>query len=436
MSKKPKNFLPKNITGTFDILPRDTSSEGAHIDGIYTWDYVESSIRETLRKYDFHEIRTPILEPTELIARGVGQLTDIVSKEMFAFTRDDTNYVLRPEVTAPVMRAYLQHHLGQQGGVQKLFYLGPCFRAERPQKGRYRQFYQFGCEIIGADNALADAEVIGVMMAIYRSFDLEHMRLRINTLGDEDSRPKYKQALQDYLAPYSGDLSDISKKRLEQNPLRILDTKDKKERALLADAPKLLDFVDEESLNHYNSVKSLLTSLSVDYVEDPFLVRGLDYYTRTAFELESDDLGAQSALAGGGRYDLLAREIGGKKVVPAVGFAAGLERLLIALKVANCEIPPATGPDVYLVGLGEKASAWAVQEAQTLRSQGIRVAFDLNGRSLKAQMRDANRLEARFVVIVGEDELVSRQASVKNMKASTQDDITLDKVHAYLLASM
>lgn len=426
----------KNITGTFDILPIGSGSEGAHSDGMNAWDYVEKTIRDTFAAYDFHEIRTPILEPTELIARGVGELTDIVSKEMFAFTREDTNYVLRPEVTAPVMRAYLQHHLGQQGGVQKLFYIGPCFRAERPQKGRYRQFYQFGCEVIGAGHALADAEVIGVMTAIYRKFGMKNMQLRINTLGDEESRPKYKQALRDYLEPHASELSDISKKRLAQNPLRILDTKDAKERRLLAEAPQLMDFVDEESLSHYQKVKELLGGLGVEFVEDPFLVRGLDYYTRTAFELESNDLGAQSALAGGGRYDLLAKEIGGKQAVPAVGFAAGMERLLIALQAGGTEIPESAKPDVYLVGLGEKASAWAIQESQSLRAQGVRVAFDLKGRSLKAQMRDANRLTAQFVVIVGDNELLSRTASIKNMGAGTQDNISLDRVHEYVVAQL
>ncbi len=422
----------KNITGTFDILPKPSGSDGAHSHATAAWDFVTSTIRAVFASYDFHEIRTPILEPTELIARGVGQLTDIVSKEMYAFTREDTNYVLRPEVTAPVMRAYLQHHLGQQGGVQKLFYIGPCFRAERPQKGRYRQFHQFGCEVIGADSALADAEVIGVMTAIYKAFGLGNMRLRINSLGDENSRPKYKDALRDYLTPHAGDLSEISQKRLEQNPLRILDTKNQKERALLEAAPRLMDFVDADSLAHYDSLKALLEGLDVTFVEDPFLVRGLDYYTRTAFELERDDLGAQSALAGGGRYDLLAKDIGGKQAVPAVGFAAGIERLLIALDAANCEIPAAPGPDVYLVGLGDSASAWAITAAQGLREDGVRVAFDLSGRSLKAQMRDANRLQARYVVIVGADELASGKANIKNMEAGEQEEIALNQVSNYI----
>ena len=422
----------KNIKGTFDILPQGSGSEGAHGEGTYSWSFIESRIRETLRKYDFHEIRTPIIEPTELISRGIGQLTDIVSKEMFAFTKGDTNYVLRPEVTAPVMRAYLQHHLGQQGGIQKLFYLGPCFRAERPAKGRYRQFYQFGCEVIGTDNPLADAEVIGAMMAIYQELGIENMRLRINSLGDEQSRPKYKQALQDYFEPYAADLSDISKRRLQENPLRILDTKNEKERGLLADAPKLIDFVDTESLAHYDALKDYLQRLSIAFVEDPFLVRGLDYYTRTAFELEHDDLGAQNALGGGGRYDLLALEIGGKQAVPAVGFASGMERLIIAMQASGKAFPENPGPDIYLLTLGEKAAVWGVEQAQALRMQGLRVAFDLKGRSMKAQMRDANRLKSQFVVIVGDNELLSRQATIKDMEAGTQEEVSLDSVIEYV----
>lgn len=425
---------PRNITGTFDILPAGSGSEGAHGDGIHVWDFVEQGIRDTFGAYDFYEIRTPILEPTELIARGVGELTDIVSKEMFAFSREDTNYVLRPEVTAPVMRAFLQHHLAQLGGVQKLFYIGPCFRAERPQKGRYRQFYQFGCEAIGADHALADAEVIDVMVAIYRRFGIKNMTLRINTLGDEQSRPRYKEALRAYLAPYAGDLTEISRKRLAQNPLRILDTKDEKERKIVAGAPRLIDYVDEESLAHYAALKVYLERLSIDFVEDPFLVRGLDYYTQTAFELESSDLGAQSALAGGGRYDLLAREIGGKQAVPAVGFAAGMERLLLALQETGVALPDAPAAEVYLVALGEKAAGWAIEEAQALRGAGVRVAIDLKGRSMKAQMRDANRQRARYVVIVGENELDSRTAVVKDMGASSQENVAFDELRGYLSA--
>ena len=424
----------KNITGTYDVLPSTTSSAGAHENPVWEWQHVEAVIADVLSRYAFKEIRTPILEPTDLVARGVGEHTDIVSKEMFAFEREGTNYVLRPEVTAPVMRAYLQHNLDQQGGAQKLYYMGSCFRAERPQKGRYRQFNQFGCEVIGSDSAVADAEVIGAMMAIYRAFGLEGMRLRLNTLGDETSRPRYREALQAYFAPYKNDLSETSRRRLEVNPLRILDTKSERERELLAEAPKLSEFIDGESRTHYETLKGLLDDLCVRFVEDPFLVRGLDYYTRTAFELESDDIGAQSALAGGGRYDLLALEVGSKKAVPAVGFAAGMERLLIALAASGYTMPAEQRPDVYLIGLGEAASNWTLSTAQRLRATGLHVELDVQGRSLKAQMRNANRSNAANVVIVGEKEIVAKRAVVKHMDKGEQSEVRFQELDTYLAA--
>ena len=329
----------KNITGTFDILPAGASREGVHAQGAAEWRYIEHRIRSIFERFQFEEIRTPILEPTELIARGIGQLTDIVSKEMFAFEREDTQYVLRPELTAPVMRAYLQHRMDQLGGAQKLFYIGPCFRAERPQKGRYRQFHQFGAEVIGVEAPMADAETIAVMMAIYHDFGVTNQRLRINSLGDAASRPRYRDALRAYFEPFKADLTETSLARLDKNPMRILDTKNEKERRLLDGAPRLVDFIDSESQEHYEAVKAYLADAGVAYIEDPFLVRGLDYYTRTAFELESDELGAQSALAGGGRYDLLAREIGEEVGVPAVGFAAGIERLFLAIEALGHAFP-------------------------------------------------------------------------------------------------
>lgn len=422
----------QNIKGTFDILPETSTSDGTNIAGSAAWQYVEAVIREVMGRFNVEEIRTPIFEETELIARGVGQLTDIVSKEMFAFERGDTNYVLRPEITAPVMRAYLQHHLDQRGGVQKLYYIGPCFRAERPQKGRYRQFHQFGCEVIGTDDARADAEVISMMLAVYETLGLSRMELRVNTLGDADSRPRYKEALKSYLEPYADRLSEASRKRLETNPLRILDTKDEKERELLAEAPRLIDFVDEESRNHYEEVKTLLTEIGVDFREDPFLVRGLDYYTRTAFELESPDLGAQSALAGGGRYDLLSQEIGSKQPVPSVGFAAGMERLFLALEAQNVALPGAPSPDLFFVALGEEAARWTFQQAQALRRHGLSVGLDLRGRSMKAQMREANRQNAPFAVIVGKDELSSGVVQVKEMETGDQTEVPAGELFEFV----
>jgi len=390
--------------------------------------FVEERIRDVMALYRFHEIRTPIFEPTELVARGVGELTDIVSKEMFAFERGDTSYVLRPELTAPVIRAYLQHHLAQKGGVQKLFYIGPCFRAERPQKGRFRQFHQFGVEIIGADDARCDAETIAVMMHVYQSFGLKELQLRINSLGDEESRPKYKQALKAYFEPLADQLGETSRKRLQTNPLRILDTKHEGEQKLLENAPLISDFIDEASKAHYAQVKAYLTDLEISFEEDPFLVRGLDYYTETAYELESPNLGAQSSLAGGGRYDLLAQEVGSTAVVPAVGFAAGFERLFMALAGEGVELPRAENTHVFIVALGEAAETWTFSAAHAWRSEGIRVSFDLQGRSMKAQMREANRQSASYVVIVGDDELEKGAAILRTMDTGDQREIPLDAI--------
>lgn len=422
----------QNIPGTFDILPEAFTSDGTTVESSASWHYVEERIREVMAHYRFHEIRTPIFEPTELIARGVGELTDIVSKEMFAFERGDTHYVLRPELTAPAIRAYLQHHLAQKGGIQKLYYMGPCFRAEKPQKGRYRQFHQFGVEIIGAIDARADAETVAVLMQIYKTFGLKDLVLKINSLGDEKCRPAYKTALQEYFEPFASKLSETSRKRLKTNPLRILDTKIEDEQELIQGAPRLVDFIDDASREHYEDVKGHLTALEIPFVEDPFLVRGLDYYTRTAYELDSPHLGAQSTLAGGGRYDLLAQELGSSESIPAVGYAAGFERLFLALDGEGIALPDAEQTDVYIIALGDGAEKWAFKTANEWRVAGLRVAFDLQGRSMKAQMRDANRHGASKVVIVGDDELTSGKAIVRQMETGDQETAPFDGLLALI----
>lgn len=424
----------QTITGTFDILPDTSTSDGTPIPASAEWLYVESVVRDVMGRFNADEIRTPILEETELIARGVGEMTDIVSKEMFTVERGEASYVLRPEITAPVMRAYLQHHLDQRGGVQKLFYIGPCFRAERPQKGRYRQFHQFGCEIIGTDDARADVEVIAMMLALYDELGISRTELKINTLGDVSSRPRYRQALQDYLSPHQSKLTETSRKRLATNPLRILDTKEPAEKALLEDAPRLVDHVDEQSRQHYEEVKSLLVDLGITFREDDFLVRGLDYYTRTAFELESADLGAQSALAGGGRYDLLSEEIGSKKPIGAVGFAAGFERLFLAIQAQGISLPARQRPDLFLVALGDEATRRVFHVAQSLRREGLQVALDLKGRSMKAQMREANRQNALYAAIIGKDELAGDVAQIKDMGTGEQVEIQMSDLYDYVKA--
>lgn len=403
--------------GMVDILP----------DEVGKWQTIERIIREEAKKFNFEEIRTPVMEQTELIARGVGQLTDIVSKEMFAFERGDDHYVLRPECTAPVARAFVEHHLDQRGGTQNLFYIGPMFRAEKPQKGRQRQFHQFGAEIIGADDPAADVDIIALMMSIYDRIGISNTTLKINSVGDPESRKAYTKALKDYFRPNLSELSDISQKRFENNPLRILDSKEEEDQPFIEQAPVITDFLTDKTAEHYVRVKELLTNLDISFKEDPHLVRGLDYYTRTAFELISPDLGAQDALGGGGRYDLLIEEIGGQPT-PAVGFAAGIERLLIACEELNIELAEEEILDVYIVTLGEKARSWALKHLPELRDAGLSASMDYIGRSIKAQMKDADRENAHHTIIVGQNELDEGKFTLRNMKESEEDAYTFEKI--------
>ena len=403
--------------GMVDILPGEVEK----------WQALERIIHEEAKKFNFEEIRTPIMEQTELIARGVGQLTDIVSKEMFAFERGEDQYVLRPECTAPVARAFVEHHLEQRGGTQNLYYIGPMFRAEKPQKGRQRQFHQFGAEVIGADDPAADVDIIALMMSIYDRVGISNTSLKINSVGDPKSRKAYTKALKDYFRPHLDDMSDISKERFEKNPLRILDSKEEEDQPFIDDAPVITDFLTEETEAHYARVKELLNELDIPFEEDPYLVRGLDYYTRTAFELISPDLGAQDALGGGGRYDLLIEEIGGQHT-PAVGFAAGMERLFIACEELGIDLVEEEMLDVYIVTLGEEARTWGLKHLPKLRKAGLSASMDYIGRSIKAQMKDADRENARHVIIVGGNELAEGKFTLRNMKASEEDSYTFEEI--------
>lgn len=420
----------RSIEGTYDILP----GADALLFRVEAWQHVESVIRRVMHRFGYHEIRTPVLEPLRLVARSVGEQTDIVSKEMFSFERGRTHYVLRPELTAPVVRAYLQHHLDQRPGDARLFYTGPCFRAERPQRGRFRQFHQFGAEILGTRDARADAEVIAAMMAVYEAFGLSGLRLRLNTLGDAACRQRYADALRRYFEPYAADISAASRARLQKNPLRILDTKVESERVLLQEAPLLSDYIGPDAKSYYEDVKSLLRDLGLGFEEDPLLVRGLDYYAHTAFELEADGIGAQNALAGGGRYDGLAQSIGSRKAIPAVGFAAGIERLMLALEVQECALPDSGRLDVFFVAVGAEAGRMAFSLAQRLRAAGIRSSYEMGSRSLKAQLRLANRLAARHCVIIADEELEKQAAQVKNMDTGVQESVSFDALEAFLVS--
>lgn len=412
--------------GTFDILPDGDLSAGqagGELPGSLAWTHLETAIREGMRVFGFEEIRTPIFEPVELIARGVGAETDIVQKEMFVFERGDETFVLRPEVTAPVMRAYAQHHLDQRGGAQRLFYIGPCFRAEKPQKGRYRQFHQFGVELLGAAEPAADVEVIANFRHILESLNVSETRLRLNTLGDAEDRPGYREALRSYFIPFQDDLTETSRRRLQTNPLRILDTKNEREREILDGAPRLPEFASKEARAHHDQVLQLLEDLGIPFEEDPFLVRGLDYYTRTVFELESDALGAQNAIGGGGRYDGLAEAIGVSNGVPATGYSAGMERLLLVLAKQGTGFPEKRRPDAFLVAFDDASARWAVRMAQELRTVGLHVEYDLQGRSWRKQMKEADRQNARFAVIVGPDDLEAGAAQVREMTSGEQKAI-------------
>lgn len=408
-------------SGMVDILPEESPK----------WQFLEQLIRNTARKFHFQEIRTPIMEQTGLIARGIGELTDIVSKEMFAFNRGEDQYVLRPEGTAPVARAFVEHRLDQRGGVQKLFYIGPMFRAERPQKGRQRQFHQFGAELIGSAAPVADAEIIAFMVEVYREIGIANTTLKINSVGDPESRKNYKQALINYFTPFWDQLSDISKTRLESNPMRILDSKEPEDQPIIENAPIITDFLNEDSLSHYIQVKNHLDALGISYVESPRLVRGLDYYSKTAFELVSPDLGSQDALGGGGRYDLLIEEIGGPPT-PAVGFASGIERLMIACDALKIKLGDEQRLDVYMVTRGDEAVAFALSKLPELRKLNLSASMDYSGRSIKAQMKEANRESARYTLIVGESELASRQFILRDMDQSTETSLHWDELIHFL----
>ncbi len=409
----------KNIKGTRDIFLNES----------IIWQYLEFQVHSFFQKYGFNEIRTPAFENTNLFIRSIGNETDIVSKEMYSWIDQGGNKLtLKPEVTASVVRSYIQNNLNKKYAINKFYYIDTLFRRERPQKGRYRQFKQFGVEVIGSEYAEQDAEVIALIYNFYKSLGIENLNLKLNSIGSKESRAKYKKALQDYLIPHKDKLSKISQNRLQINPLRILDTKLDFEIEILKSAPRIIDFISKDDKEHFNEVLSLLNHLKIKYVIDYNLVRGLDYYCKTVFEIQSDLLGAQDALCGGGRYDYLIEELGGKSS-PAIGFAAGLERLILALENQDDLIK--ITPDIYLISLGEDAIKFSFDIAEQLRKNNLIVIMETLRRSLKSQMKEANKLQAKHVIIIGEEEIKNQKVIIKSMDNGNQKEIALDKINHF-----
>ncbi len=409
----------KVIAGTKDILPEE----------IGKWTLLEELVRKSMRAYNYKEIRTPVFEETRLFSRGIGESTDIVSKEMYTFTdRSGTSVTLKPEMTASVVRALLEHSLDKQQQLNKLFYISPMFRQERPQAGRLRQFHQFGAEALGSVNPALDAEMILIAYGILKSLGLENLSVKINSLGVPSSREKYKSALKDFLSGRFNELSEESKKRYDTNVLRIFDSKKENDQKIMEDAPRLLEHLDDESLEHFEKVKQILLSAKVPFQVDSALVRGLDYYTHTTFEILSGSVGAQSALCGGGRYDLLVEQLGGRNV-PGVGFAAGIERILLACENEDVLKVPEETIDLYIVRLDkdDKLERKVFELAQLFRASGVSVEADYLFRSVKAQMREANRLKARFTLMLGGEEYEREATVLKNMETGDQKEIKLSE---------
>ncbi len=408
----------QRVKGVNDILPAEARQ----------WQALETVIKTVMDRFAYGEIRPPIFEKTELFARGVGEDTDIVSKEMYSFTdMSNTSMTLRPELTAGVVRSYIQNNLQQISPVQKLWYEGPMFRQERPQKGRYRQFWQFGAEAIGSPNPEQDVEMIALFYAVLKELGIEgSVTLKINSVGDTESRETYRTALQDYLRPHLNELSETSQRRFQTNPLRILDSKAPNDKELVKDAPKIRECLNESSTSHYDQVLVMLNEMDIPFVQDDLLVRGLDYYTHTIFEFTSDALGAQDAICGGGRYNDLVKELGGQDV-PAIGWASGIERLLLVVEALH-PAEPKTDLDLFLIIMGDDLRVKAPGLINQWRSAGLRCDSDALRRSMKAQMREANRQGARYVAILGEDEFTQGVVQLKNFESGEQTAVSFDKV--------
>lgn len=403
------------IKGIKDILPEDAP----------TWNYIESIARQVFSAFGFREIRVPIMEKTELFKRSIGETTDIVEKEMYTFRdRDEELLTLRPEATASVIRAYIEHNMMSADQITKLFTIGPMFRRERPQKGRFRQFHQIDVELFGDDKPQSDAEVIFMLVHFLQSVAIEELSLEINSLGCKACRPVFSRAIVDYLKGSEKDLCPDCQRRIHTNPLRVFDCKIESCNSIIAGAPKILDYLCTGCSEHFSQVKSFLDDLNVGYLINPKMVRGLDYYTKTAFEIKSGSLGAQNSLAGGGRYDGLVSFLGGPEV-PGIGFAVGFERLIACLPQTEIN---KFKTDIFIAALGSRAQKISFGLTNELRRAGISAAMDYAGKSLKSQMKRADKLNSSFTLIFGDKEIDERRVELRDMKTKNQQVLSLDNL--------
>lgn len=412
--------ITKKIKGTEDVLPKDS----------YRWQFVEDVMRKESAAYGFKEIRTPVFEHTELFARGVGQTTDVVQKEMYTFdTKGGESVTLRPEGTAGAARAVLEHGLVNDSLPIKVSYFVSCYRYEKPQAGRLREFHQFGLECYGTQSPVADAELICAAQSIFDRLGIKQLRLEINSIGCPTCRAEYHKALKEYFYGYKDELCETCNSRLEKNPMRILDCKSPVCSKIAQGAPKITDYLCDECKEHFASVQKYLDAAGVEYTVNPTIVRGLDYYTKTVFEFVTDFIGAQGTVCGGGRYDGLIEELGGKHL-PSLGFAMGIERLLMLMDKQDIEIPKPSTCDLYVAVMGESASLKSFEIIKAVRSCGLIAETDIVGRGLRAQMKYADKIGAKFSMVLGDNEIEQGKAVIKNMSSGEQTEIVLDDTFA------
>ena len=408
-------LLVKKPKGTADVVPSKS----------YMWHTVEKIVSETAQQFGFREIRIPTFEETGLFVRSVGETTDVVQKEMYTVSAaGDSKFTLRPEGTAGVMRAMLENGVMNEGFPQKVYYILSCFRHENVQAGRLREFHQFGCEMVGSASPRADAEVIALAKSVLDRVGLNNIELNINSIGCPECREKYRQALRDYFEPHRDELCRTCQDRLEKNPMRILDCKSAEDQAIAKDAPMILDYLCDDCTEHFEKLKQYLTQMNIAFSVNPRIVRGLDYYTRTVFEFITTEIGAQGTVCGGGRYDGLIEQLGGAKT-PALGFGMGLERLLLVMQKQGCDFMEDKKCDLYIATMGENAAAKALSMTAAAREEGFFVEYDLVERGLKPQMKYADKIGARFVIVLGDSEIDSGAAKLKNMATGEQTDISL-----------